>query len=191
MVAHCTLYPAVQLCGDTRACAAMAAAAVLRFDRATARPCVRRDHKLGGKLGRRAHASNGHACRMLICATQAGSMIGKSGVTIKEMQDQSGCQNIKVLQPVDLPPCGLSSDKLLHITGNPDSLRKCLELVSSRLRDSPPKELPSHEPCANAFPGGPMGPPGGPMGPRGPPGPAPGYGGPPPGAYGGAPAPYY
>lgn len=100
---------------------------------------------------------------MLICATQAGSLIGKSGVTIKELKDNSGVGNIKVLQPNDLPPCGLSSDKLLHITGDVDSLRRVLDLTSTRLRDSPPKELPSQEPCQNAFPprgAAPMGPPG-------------------------------
>lgn len=120
-------------------------------------------------------------CRMLICATQAGSLIGKGGVTIKEMKDSSGCMNIKVLQPSDLPPCAIASDKLLHITGNPDSLRRVLELCTTRLRDSPPKELPSHQPCQNAFPAGPpMGHHSGP--PMGPPG---GYGGPPgPGGYG-------
>ena len=119
---------------------------------------------------------------MLICATQAGSLIGKSGVTIKEMKDSSGCINIKVLQPADLPPCAVASDKLLHITGNPESLRRVLELCTTRLRDSPPKELPSHQPCQNAYPAGP---PGGP--PMGPPG---GYGGPPgPGGYGGPPGP--
>lgn len=141
------------------------------------------------------------ACRLLICATQAGSLIGKSGVTIKEMKENSGCQNIKVLQPNDLPPCGLASDKLLHITGDPMSLRRVLDLCSTRLRDSPPKEMPSHEPCQNAFqlpPGGPpMGPPGGPpMRPPGAPGGGPlsggpsGQGGPPggpPGGYGGPP----
>jgi hypothetical protein len=116
--------------------------------------------------------------RMLICATQAGSLIGKGGVTIKELKESSGCSNIKVLQPDDLPPCALASDKLLHITGSPDSLRKVLQLASSRLRDSPPKELPSHEPCKNAFP------PGGPMGARPPP-----MGGAPP--YMGGPAPQY
>lgn len=96
-------------------------------------------------------------CRMLICATQAGSLIGKGGVTIKELKEQSGCSNIKVLQPDDLPPCALASDKLLHITGPPDALRSVLQLASNRLRDSPPKELPSHEPCKNAYP--PSGPP--------------------------------
>lgn len=142
--------------------------------------------------------------RMLICASQAGSLIGKSGVTIKELKDRSGCQNIKVLQPEDLPPCGLASDKLVHITGSPDSLRTVLRLATDRLRDSPPKEMPSHEPCQNAFMamrgppmgapvGGSRGPPGYPphggmpgVGPpmggppfRGPGGPAPVYGGPP------------
>lgn len=120
-------------------------------------------------------------------------MIGKSGCTIKEMKDVSGANNIKVLQPNDLPPCGLASDKLLHINGTADSLRRVLDLVTSRLRDTPPKELPSQEPCANAFPAGaPGAPPGGgaPMGPGGPRGPGgPAYG-PPPGAGGGPPGGY-
>lgn len=127
-------------------------------------------------------------CRMLICASQAGSLIGKSGVTIKELKEQSGCSNIKVLQPDDLPPCGLSTDKLLHITGPPESLRRVLQLASTRLRDSPPKEPPSHEPCKNAYPPAPpMGaPPPGYMG-----GPPPGYMPPPPGAAGAPGAPQY
>lgn len=123
-------------------------------------------------LGSRTETTN-TACRMLICASQAGSLIGKSGVTIKELKEQSGCSNIKVLQPDDLPPCGLSSDKLLHITGPPESLRRVLQLASTRLRDSPPKEPPSHEPCKNAYP------------------PAPPMGGPPPGYMGGPPPPGY
>ena len=125
---------------------------------------------------------------MLICTTQAGSLIGKSGVVIKEMKDRSGCINIKVLQPDSLPPCALANDKLLHVVGTVESLRVVLRLSSDRLFDNPPKEPPAHEPCANALnPGPAVGMHGPPMGMRpggmrqGPPG---GYGGPPGGGYG-------
>ncbi|EIE22046.1 hypothetical protein COCSUDRAFT_43031 [Coccomyxa subellipsoidea C-169] len=51
--------------------------------------------------------------RMLVCHTQAGCLIGKAGAIIKEIREASGA-HIKILPAEDLPPCGLSNDRVVQ-----------------------------------------------------------------------------
>ncbi|KAK9813468.1 hypothetical protein WJX73_000618 [Symbiochloris irregularis] len=92
----------------------------------------------------------GHVARMLVCHTQAGSVIGKQGKIIKEIREASGAF-IKVLPPEDLPPCALANDRVIHMTGTVDALQAALKLVSKQIRDNPPKERPEPLPAASAL----------------------------------------
>ncbi|CAI9107689.1 OLC1v1007105C4 [Oldenlandia corymbosa var. corymbosa] len=83
------------------------------------------------------HAQPGHSktisTRLLVAATQAGSLIGKQGATIKSIQDASGC-NIRVLSGEHLPVFALTDDSVVEIQGEPAGLHKAVELIAGHLR---------------------------------------------------------
>ncbi|KAA8550787.1 hypothetical protein F0562_002471 [Nyssa sinensis] len=83
-----------------------------------------------------AHAlsgAGGMVCtRLLVAATQAGSLIGKQGATIKSIQDASSC-TIRVLGE-NLPAVALIDDSVVEIQGEPTGVHKAVELIASHLR---------------------------------------------------------
>ncbi|KAK8918741.1 hypothetical protein KSP39_PZI021883 [Platanthera zijinensis] len=69
--------------------------------------------------------------RLLVGATQAGSLIGKQGSTIKYIQETSSSV-VRVVE--DLPPVALPDDRVVEIQGEPTAVHKALELISNHLR---------------------------------------------------------
>ncbi|XP_043691153.1 flowering locus K homology domain-like isoform X1 [Telopea speciosissima] len=71
--------------------------------------------------------------RLLVAATQAGSLIGRQGATIKSIQEASNCI-VRVLGPEDLPVFALQDDRVVEIQGEPSGVHKAVELIASHLR---------------------------------------------------------
>ncbi|KQJ85976.1 flowering locus K homology domain [Brachypodium distachyon] len=69
--------------------------------------------------------------RLLVPASQAGSLIGKQGATIKSIQDASKCA-LRILENV--PPVALNDDRVVEIQGEPLDVHKAVELIASHLR---------------------------------------------------------
>ncbi|KAI5057260.1 hypothetical protein GOP47_0027275 [Adiantum capillus-veneris] len=73
------------------------------------------------------------ASRLLVAATQAGSLIGKQGAIIKSIQDNSGA-TLRILPSEDLPLCALQDDRIVEMHGEPIKVHKAIELAVSHLR---------------------------------------------------------
>ncbi|XP_058000455.1 flowering locus K homology domain isoform X3 [Hevea brasiliensis] len=71
--------------------------------------------------------------RMLVPASQAGSLIGKQGGTVKSIQEASGCI-VRVLGAEDLPVFALQDDRVVEVLGDPAGVHKAVELIASHLR---------------------------------------------------------
>ncbi|XP_031112448.1 flowering locus K homology domain-like [Ipomoea triloba] len=71
--------------------------------------------------------------RLLVAATQAGSLIGKQGTTIKSIQDASQC-TIRVLGEEHLPIFALPEDSVVEVQGEPAGVHKAVEMIASHLR---------------------------------------------------------
>ncbi|XP_061354009.1 flowering locus K homology domain-like [Gastrolobium bilobum] len=71
--------------------------------------------------------------RLLVADTQAGSLIGKQGSTIKSIQDASGC-TIRVLGSENLPVFALPDDSIVEIQGESAGVHKAVELIAIHLR---------------------------------------------------------
>lgn len=69
--------------------------------------------------------------RLLVPATQAGSLIGKQGTTVKSIQEASSCI-VRVLE--DLPNFALQDDGIVEVVGKPVGIHKAVELIASHLR---------------------------------------------------------
>ncbi|KAL2607749.1 hypothetical protein R1flu_026322 [Riccia fluitans] len=82
--------------------------------------------------------------RLLIAGSQAGSLIGKGGTTIKDIRESSGA-NVRILPPEQLPVCSsaLDNDRLVQIAGDVTQVKKALQMISAKLRENPPKETVS------------------------------------------------
>ncbi|KAL6637473.1 hypothetical protein ACP70R_025045 [Stipagrostis hirtigluma subsp. patula] len=76
-------------------------------------------------------AGNIGPTRLLVPASQAGSLIGKQGATIKSIQDSSKSV-IRIVENV--PPVALSDDRVVEIQGEPLGVHKAVELIASHLR---------------------------------------------------------
>ncbi|CAN4124487.1 unnamed protein product [Withania somnifera] len=74
--------------------------------------------------------------RMLVPSDQIGCVIGKGGQVIQNLRSETGAQ-IRVLSSEHLPPCALSTDELLQITGEGAVVKKALYQVAARLHDNP------------------------------------------------------
>eukprot|EP00270_Netrium_digitus_P009979 TRINITY_DN306_c0_g5_i1.p1 TRINITY_DN306_c0_g5~~TRINITY_DN306_c0_g5_i1.p1 ORF type:complete len:479 (+),score=128.53 TRINITY_DN306_c0_g5_i1:85-1437(+) len=82
-----------------------------------------------GRAGGGAHMST----RLLVAATQAGSLIGRQGLTIRAMQDDSGA-HIRILPTEQLPLCALEDDRVVEVTGEPNAVHTALKLITLHLR---------------------------------------------------------
>ncbi|CAI5521790.1 unnamed protein product [Closterium sp. Naga37s-1] len=118
------------------------------------------------------------AIRLLVPATQAGSLIGRQGQTIKALQDSTGA-HIRILSLEDVPPCALEDDRVVEVTGEYACVHEAVKGVTLHLRRflCDHSVLPLFEQCRSFPP---------PMDPRGAPYSSPssrggGWGNPPPG----------
>ncbi|GJM95922.1 hypothetical protein PR202_ga12715 [Eleusine coracana subsp. coracana] len=85
------------------------------------------------------NAANIGLTRLLVPASQAGSLIGKQGATIKSIQDSSKCVVRIVgfsiyLFPENVPPVALNDDRVVEIQGESIGVQKAVELIASHLR---------------------------------------------------------
>ncbi|XP_022143057.1 flowering locus K homology domain [Momordica charantia] len=71
--------------------------------------------------------------RLLVAASQAGSLIGKQGGTVKSIQEESNCI-VRVLGSEDLPVFALQDDRVVEVLGDPAGVHKAVELIASHLR---------------------------------------------------------
>ncbi|CAI0433951.1 unnamed protein product [Linum tenue] len=71
--------------------------------------------------------------RLLVPASQAGSLIGKQGATVKSIQETSGAV-VRVLGSDDLPVFSLQDDRAVEVLGDAACVHKALELIASHLR---------------------------------------------------------
>ncbi|EXB93216.1 Poly(rC)-binding protein 1 [Morus notabilis] len=71
--------------------------------------------------------------RLLVAASQAGSLIGKQGGTVKSIQESSNCI-VRVLGSEDLPIFALQDDRVVEVVGEPAGVHKAVELIASHLR---------------------------------------------------------
>ncbi|XP_014492095.1 flowering locus K homology domain isoform X1 [Vigna radiata var. radiata] len=83
------------------------------------------------------HAPSGVAgkvsTKLLVAASQAGSLIGKQGGTVKSIQEASNCI-VRVLGAEDLPIFALQDDRVVEVVGDATGVHKALELIASHLR---------------------------------------------------------
>ncbi|TYI00613.1 hypothetical protein ES332_A11G145900v1 [Gossypium tomentosum] len=84
------------------------------------------DHTTAGANGR-------VITRLLVADTQAGSLIGRQGSTIKYIQDASNC-NIRVLGGEHMPVFSLKDDSVVEIEGGPACVHAAIELIAGHLR---------------------------------------------------------
>ncbi|CAI7824830.1 unnamed protein product [Closterium sp. NIES-54] len=100
------------------------------------------------KDGAEGGASNGAAnsggtpARLLVPSSQIGCLLGKGGSIIAGMRQDSGA-HIRIFNKDKLPPCALPTDELVQVTGEYPVVQKALELISIRLRRSPPRDPPN------------------------------------------------
>ncbi|OMP11659.1 hypothetical protein COLO4_03736 [Corchorus olitorius] len=71
--------------------------------------------------------------RLLVPASQAGSLIGKQGTTVKSIQESSNCI-VRVLGAEDLPVFALQDDRVVEVVGDAAGVHKAVELIASHLR---------------------------------------------------------
>ncbi|XP_030534862.1 flowering locus K homology domain [Rhodamnia argentea] len=71
--------------------------------------------------------------RLLVAASQAGSLIGKQGGTVKSIQEESNCI-VRVLGTEELPVFALQDDRVVEVVGEPTGVHKAVELIASHLR---------------------------------------------------------
>ncbi|KAF5448426.1 hypothetical protein F2P56_028962 [Juglans regia] len=76
------------------------------------------------------------SCRLLVEATQVGSVIGKGGKVVEKIRKESGCK-IRILTD-KLPACAAPSDDMIEIEGNVLAVKKALVAVSRCLQDCLP-----------------------------------------------------
>ncbi|XVF42220.1 hypothetical protein PTKIN_Ptkin01aG0343000 [Pterospermum kingtungense] len=71
--------------------------------------------------------------KLLVPASQAGSLIGKQGTTVKSIQESSNCI-VRVLGAEDLPVFSLQDDRVVEVVGEAAGVHKAVELIASHLR---------------------------------------------------------
>ncbi|CAB1434402.1 unnamed protein product [Pleuronectes platessa] len=101
----------------------------------------RKDFKYGMKTDLSALVANGTVTskppvtlRLVIPASQCGSLIGKGGSKIKEIRETTGAQ---VQVAGDLLPN--STEREVTISGSQDAIIQCVKLICTVILESPPK----------------------------------------------------
>jgi len=102
------------------------------------------------KLDEQSDGRGDLALRMVVPASQCGSIIGKGGAKIKELREETGAA-IQVAKEM-LPN---STDRTATVTGTDQQIAHCVQLISYIMLESPPKgaNIP-YEPLANNGPSG-------------------------------------
>ncbi|CAL0301809.1 unnamed protein product [Lupinus luteus] len=71
--------------------------------------------------------------KLLVPASQAGSLIGKQGGTVKSIQEASNCI-VRVLGAEDLPIFALQDDRVVEVVGDSTAVHQAIKLIASHLR---------------------------------------------------------
>ncbi|CAO2816601.1 unnamed protein product [Amaranthus hypochondriacus] len=87
----------------------------------------------GDDKGSAADAAAFCSIRLLVASTQAISLIGKQGATIKTIQENSAAV-VRILPEGDLPSYATSEERLIEIHGEAFKVQKALEAVLGHLR---------------------------------------------------------
>ncbi|KAI4352555.1 hypothetical protein L6164_006793 [Bauhinia variegata] len=74
--------------------------------------------------------------KLLVPSDQIGCVIGKGGQIVQSIRSETGAQ-IRILKDEHLPPCALSTDELVQISGDAAVVKKALYQIASRLHDNP------------------------------------------------------
>ncbi|KAL9354696.1 hypothetical protein Peur_052666 [Populus x canadensis] len=74
--------------------------------------------------------------KLLVPSDQIGCIIGKGGQIVQNIRSETGAV-IRILKDAHLPPCALSSDELVQISGEAAVVKKALYQIASRLHDNP------------------------------------------------------
>ncbi|KAK7394479.1 hypothetical protein VNO78_15008 [Psophocarpus tetragonolobus] len=88
--------------------------------------------------------------KLLVPSDQIGCVIGKGGQIVQNIRSETGAQ-IRILKDDRLPPCALSTDELVQISGEAVVVKKALIQIASQIRDNPSR---SQHLLASAVPGG-------------------------------------
>lgn len=75
--------------------------------------------------------------KLLVPASQAGPVLGKSGANIKQLRESSGA-NIKLLDHA--PSSALQTDRVLQVSGTEKQIEDAIQGIAVILREHPPKE---------------------------------------------------
>ncbi|TKY65165.1 KH domain-containing protein [Spatholobus suberectus] len=89
------------------------------------------------------------AAKLLVPSDQIGCVIGKGGQIVQSIRSETGAQ-IRILKDDRLPPCALSSDELVQISGEAAVVKKALFQIAAQIHDNPSR---SQHLLASAVPG--------------------------------------
>ncbi|XP_057462363.1 KH domain-containing protein HEN4-like [Actinidia eriantha] len=79
--------------------------------------------------------------RLLVPNNTVGCLLGRKGDVIQRLRSDTGA-NIRVLPADHLPPCAMSTDELVQISGKPAVAKRALYEVSTLLHQNPRKDKP-------------------------------------------------
>ncbi|XP_048229902.1 KH domain-containing protein At4g18375 isoform X2 [Ricinus communis] len=83
-------------------------------------------------------SEGGHqvTARLIVPSDQIGCIIGKGGQIVQNIRSETGAQ-IRILKDEHLPPCALSTDELVQISGEVAVVKKALYQIATRLHENP------------------------------------------------------
>ncbi|XP_004489407.1 RNA-binding KH domain-containing protein RCF3 isoform X1 [Cicer arietinum] len=87
--------------------------------------------------------------KLLVPSDQIGCVLGKGGQIVQSIRNETGAQ-IRILKDEHVPPCALSSDELVQISGDAAVVKKALHQIASRLHLNPSR---TQHLLASAVPG--------------------------------------
>ncbi|PKA61452.1 KH domain-containing protein [Apostasia shenzhenica] len=103
----------------------------------------------GGVLHEMTEHDDVVTARILVPNNQVGCLIGKGGDVIQKLRGDTNA-NIKILPSEHLPPCAMSSDELVQVSGVPGIVRRALYEISTLLHHHPRKNNPPLEDIVSA-----------------------------------------
>ncbi|XP_010916373.1 KH domain-containing protein At4g18375 isoform X2 [Elaeis guineensis] len=98
----------------------------------------------GGVVHEKTGADDVVTSRILVPSNQVGCLLGKGGTVIQKLRSDTGA-NIRILPAEHLPPCAMSTDELVQISGVPSIVKKALYDITTLLHQHPRKENPPLE----------------------------------------------
>ncbi|KAG0489387.1 hypothetical protein HPP92_008198 [Vanilla planifolia] len=103
----------------------------------------------GGVVRENTEPNDVVTARILVPNNQVGCLLGKGGSVIQKLRGDTNA-NIRILSAEHLPPCAMSSDELVQISGKPNIVRRALYEISTHLHNHPRKDNPSLEDIISA-----------------------------------------